>query len=64
MRIFLDCMLVAGWGLSVYGCWTVYQPAAFIWAGLTLMAYSLRASYALRSPNTVSKPRKSKRVDK
>ena len=45
---FHDALLVVGFGLVVFGCWSIYEPLAFIAAGLTLVAFSLVASRNVR----------------
>ena len=45
---FLDSLLVVGFGLVVFGCWSIYEPLAFIAAGLALVAFSLLASRNVR----------------
>lgn len=41
---FIDLVGLLGLGSLTYGCWLVYQPSAYIIAGVLLLAYACKAA--------------------
>lgn len=42
--VFSDVLILAGYGLVVYGTWRVYEPAGFIVAGVLMLMAGVGSS--------------------
>ena len=54
----LDIILLVGFALAVYGVWLIFEPAAFITAGISLVVASVRAGQTRerrREPNDTTR---------